>query len=322
MENVNALRTPADIVAAAPGLLGFVPTNSIVVYLLQQHPTTGLGVRCAARFDMINSTDQATNFPATCNLRAGNFAAAIILAVCDQPHDIHARHLVEATRDSLRAINIEVLRCLHTRDVTETGQWLDIDTGQYGPTYPYTDAVLTAQLVHRGHTIRAHRSEIEDEFSPLPPAPPAQIGNHARLVAATVEEITAALAGGPITNPTLATRAGILITAHPALRDAMIGLAVDTPEYAADLWTHIARRLRGAPRAEALTVAAACLCLNGDTVRAGIALDAAFDEAHTSHTPEPRLAGLLSAALRAGLSPEKISQALIAATEPRTPDTD
>ena len=45
MENFNALRTPADIVAAAPGLLGFVPTNSIVVYLLAQHPTTGLGVR-------------------------------------------------------------------------------------------------------------------------------------------------------------------------------------------------------------------------------------------------------------------------------------
>lgn len=322
MDNFSALRTPADIVAAAPGLLGFVPTDSIVVYLLQQQPTSGLGVRCAARFDITNSTEQATTFPATCNLRAANFAAAIILAVCDQRHDVHAHHLLDATRDSLLSIDIPVLRRLHTRDVTEAGQWLDVDTGEYGPTYPYTDAVLTARLVHDGHTIRANRTDIEDEFSPLPPAPPAEIGAHDQLVRATVDELTAALAGGPITDPALATRAGILITAHPALRDAMIGLAIDTPEYAADLWTHIARRLRGAPRAEALTVAAACLCLTGDTVRAGIALDAAFDEAHTSHTAEPRLAGLLSAALRAGLSPEKITQALIAATEPRTRDTD
>lgn len=322
MDNFNALRTPADIVAAAPGLLGFIPTNSIVVYLLQQHPTTGLGVRCAARFDITNSTEQATNFPATCNLRAGNFTAAIILAICDQRHDVHAHHVLDATRDSLSGINIAVLRRLHTRDVTEPGQWLDVDTGEAGPTYPYTDSALTAQLVHSGHLIRRSRSDIEDEFSPLPPAPPVEVGAHDQLVRATVEDITAALAGGPITDPTLATRAGILITAHPALRDAMIGLAVDTPEYAADLWTHVARRLRGAPRAEALTVAAACLCLAGDTVRAGIALDAAFDEAHTSHAPEPRLAGLLSAALRAGPSPEKISQALIAATQPRTPDTD
>lgn len=322
MDNVNALRTPADIVAAAAGLLGFVPTDSIVVYLLHQHPTNGLGVRLAARFDITNSTEQAATFAATCNLRAGNFAAAIILAVCDQRHDVHAVHLLDATRDSLRSIDIPVLRRLHTRNITEPGQWLDADTGDHGPTYPYTDSVLTAKLVHGGHLIRGSRSDIEDEFSPLPPAPPAEVGDHDQLVRATVEDITAALIGGPITDPTLATRAGILITAHPALRDAMIGLAVDTPDYAADLWTHIARRLRGAPRAEALTVAAACLCLTGDTVRAGIALDAAFDEAHTSHTAEPPLAGLLSAALRAGLSPEKISQALIAATEPRTPDTD
>jgi hypothetical protein len=66
-----------------------------------------------------------------------------------------------------------------------------------------------------------------------------------------------AVAGNRIINPTLATRTGIIITGHPALRDAMIALAVDHAQNAADLWTHIARRLRGQPRAEALTVAAA-----------------------------------------------------------------
>ena len=65
----TALRTPADIVAAAAGLLGFAPTNSIVAYMLRRDTNHGLLVRCAIRFDVTITTEQATNFPATCNLR-------------------------------------------------------------------------------------------------------------------------------------------------------------------------------------------------------------------------------------------------------------
>jgi hypothetical protein len=54
-------------------------------------------------------------------------------------------------------------------------------------------------------------------------------------------------------------------------------------------WTHIARRLRAQPRAEALTIAAACYCFLGDTVRAGIAADAALREAQATQTPPPDL---------------------------------
>lgn len=316
------LRCPADLIAAAPGLLGFVPTNSMVVYLLHDEPTKGIGVRCAARFDITVTTGQAADFPTVCNLRPGRFAAAILLAICEQRHDSHARHLLDALRDGLQHSGIPVLRRLYARDVTEPGQWLDADTGDYGDTYPYTDSVLTAQLVHAGTQIRRSRSDIESEFSPLPPAPPAEVGSHGELVTSTAEEIAAVLNGKPITSPTLHTRAGIVITGHPALRDAMIGLAIDQPQAGSDLWTHIGRRLRGQPRAEALTVAAACLCLAGDTVRAGIALAAALEEADTTHTPQPGLAVLLTAVLQAGIEPARIRAALRAsAARPGGGDT-
>lgn len=312
MSNIHAaLRSPADLIAATPGLLGFAPTNSIVAIMLRDHPTRGLHVRCAIRFDVTVRTEQAAQLPTTCNLRAADNAAAILIAVCDQRHDVHAHHILNALRDSLRTAAIPVLRRLYARDATQPGQWLDADTGEYGDTYPYTDSVLIAQLVHDGQRVHHSRSDLEAEFSPLPPAPPVEVGNHADLVASTGQDIAEAISGKPITSATLATRAGIVITGHPALRDVMLGLAIDNPNAGADLWTHIGRRLRGQPRAEALTVAAACLVLARDTVRAGIAIDAAVDEAEASHTPTPKLALMLSAALRAGIEPTVLCQTLI-----------
>ena len=38
----TALRTPADILGAAAGLLGFAPTNSIVAYMLRRDPNDDL----------------------------------------------------------------------------------------------------------------------------------------------------------------------------------------------------------------------------------------------------------------------------------------
>ena len=187
-----------------------------------------------------------------------------------------------------------------THDVTAEGQWYDPDTGQVGPTYPYTDSLITAQRVLGGDRVSRARSDIENEFAPLPPAPPIALGDHGELVITTAEEIAAALQGLPISR-TLPTRAGIVITADVTVRDAMISAALDHAQAGAELWTHIARRLRGQPRAEALTIAAACYCLLGDSIRAGIATDTALDEAQPTQTPPPRLALLLLTALRAGI---------------------
>lgn len=312
----TTLRTEADTVAAAAALLGFAPTNSIVAYMLHRDTTTGdLVVRNAIRFDVTISAQQAANFPATCNLRPQTTHAAVLLAVCDESYEWHALTILDALRDALRATGITVLRRLMTRDVTTEGQWYDPDTGATGPTYPYTDSLLTAHRVLSGERVSPARSDIQAEFAPLPPAPPIALGDHGALVITAAEEIAAALEGHPISR-TLPTRAGIAITADVAVRDAMIAAAGQHSEAGAQLWTHIGRRLRGQPRAEALTIAAACYCLIEDSVRAAIAARVALDEAEVTKTPPPRLALMLLTALRSGIPPEELRSALLAATNP------
>lgn len=131
----TALRTEADIVAAAAAFLGFAPTNSVVAYMLHRDThTSDLVVRSAIRFDVTISAEQATNFPATCNLRPETNHAAVLLAVCDESYEWHAVTVLDALSDALRAAGIPVLRRLMTRDVTTEGQWYDPDTGATGPT--------------------------------------------------------------------------------------------------------------------------------------------------------------------------------------------
>jgi hypothetical protein len=311
---ITTLRTEADIVAASAAFLGFAPTNSIVAYMLhREHSSDDLVVRSAIRFDVTITADQAANFPATCNLWPETNHAAVLLAVCDQSYEWRAVTILDALREALRAAGIPVLRRIMTRDVTTEGQWYDPDTGATGPTYPYTDSLVTAQRVLSGERVSPARSDIQAEFAPLPPAPPIALGDHGELVITVAEQIADALDGHPISR-TLPTRAGIAITADVAVRDAMIAAAAQHTQAAAQLWTHIGRRLRGQPRAEALTIAAACYCRLNDSVRAGIAARVALDEAHATQTPPPRLALMLLTALSSGIPPQQIWRAITETT--------
>lgn len=305
------LHTEADIIAAAAALLGFAPTNSIVAYMLYRDPTTGgLCARAAIRFDVMVSLDQAANFPATCNLRPETNHAAVLLAVCDQPHEWHALSVLDALTVALRAAGIPVLRRLMTGDVATEGQWYDPDSGATGSTYPYRDSLVTTRRVLSGRGVSPERSDIEAEFAYLPPAPPMALGDHGELVIQAAQEIADALTGQPV-NRSLPTRVGIAITADGAVRDAMIAAAAEHTDTAAYLWTHIARRLRGRPRAEALTIAAACYCFQGDSVRAGIAAQAELTEAETSQTPPPALSLMLLTALASDVTAEQLSRRIL-----------
>ena len=197
----TSLRTPADVVAAAAALLGFAPTNSVVVYMLHRDPSDELIVRCAIRFDITVTAAQAANFPATCNLRPVDNHAAILLAVCDERFDQHAHTVLDTLRDALDNVGIPVIRRIMTRDVTTEGQWLDPDSGAHGPTYPYTDALLTTQRILAGDRISRRRRDIEAEFAPIEPAPPVALGDHGELVTTTAEEIADALNGYPSAEP-------------------------------------------------------------------------------------------------------------------------
>lgn len=315
----NDFRDPAHLLARCPAHLGYIPANGLVIFLLRRTAADELEVVFAFFADITLTTEQATHFLATLNLRAYRGDAAILIAICDQRHDVHARHLLDATRDGLRDVEIPVIRRLSARDVTEAGGWVDVDSGECGPSYPYTDSIYVARAIHDGAQIHHSRGAAEAEFTHLPPAPPVHIGDHGQLVLRTTEEIAWLLATAtppPLTDPTLPTRAGIIISSHTALRDLMIGLAADNAHAAANLWTHIGRRLRGQPRAEALGLAAACLCLAGDISLARFAIEAAMKEGFETHSLIPDLVVMIEAMVTVGLDPDEIRAALLALSPP------
>jgi hypothetical protein len=315
------LSNNADVVANIAPMLGFVPTDSIVVYMLRTDDEQ-IVVRSVARLDAALPTTIVAE--AMTDLNLDGVDAVILVAVCGRWLDHHAGELLDTITAAITGAGRAVLTRLHTRQVEHAGQWTDIDTGQNGPTYAYRDSIFAAELVHAGHVITASRAELEREFDVTDAAPPIEVGAHAELVITTFMQISEALAGQRQITPTLAAKAGVVITESKNLRDGLLAITGEQPRDGARLWTTIASMLRGAPRIEALILAGATYFADNDAIRAGIALEIARETAIDTSCPFPQLGQLLHGAVRAGLPPQRIRDVLasIDTTPPATSDGD
>ncbi|MBY0290864.1 MAG: DUF4192 domain-containing protein [Mycobacteriaceae bacterium] len=317
------LKTNADIVANIAPLLGFVPTNSIVIYLLRDDDDE-LIIRAVGRLDA--ALPETTVQAAITDLRLDpdEVNATILVAVCAEWLDHHAGQLLDTISAAITGAGIRVLKRLHTRQVEHGGQWTDVDTGDSGPTYPFRDSIAAAESVHRGRVITASRADLEHEFNMTDAAPPIEVGDHGELVIATFTHIAEVMAGHREISPTLAAQAGIVITESKDLRDRLLSLTGEQPRQGARLWTTIAAMLRGAPRVEALVLAGINHYAAGDAIRAGIALEAARDTAIETGCRFSQLAQLMHGAVRAGIPPERIRDVIasVDATPPPPNDSD
>jgi hypothetical protein len=298
------LRSAADILGNITPMLGFVPTDSIVLYLLRTggSETTVVSI---ARIDVDSPIAATTAAIRDLNLHRMGVDAVIIAAICER-QDPHAADLITHLDQAVTDTGAIVLRRLQTTQLDQPGQWTDIDTGDTGATYDYRESAAAAEHVHQGYVITASRKDIEREFEPDDAAPPVAAGNHDLLVTTTFAHTTQALAGLRHITPTLAAQCGVVITLSKHLRDQMLALSCEDPREGADLWTTVARHLRNEERIEALTLAAFTHYAASDAVRAGIALDAAQRTASESRQPVGDLAQLLGAAIRAGISPQQV----------------
>jgi Domain of unknown function (DUF4192) len=313
------LDTEQAILSAIPALLRFVPTNSVVAIMFSPSDAPRTELRCIIRFDVDVDREQAHRFTETCHLTAAENSGALLVAICDPDHDAHALEVLNETRAGLHEAGIQVLQMLMTHDLADTGHWSDPDTGAHGPTIPYTDAVITAETVAQGAAIGTSREALEAEFTLTAAAPYLPVAeDFTDLVARTVAELHALITGTADTPADdLATRAAIIVTEDVHLRDALLRIGLGHEQAAAHTWNALAAQLRGQARAEVLTVAAFNFYIARDAVRAGIAIDHVADAADTADLPLPTLADLLSAALRAGVQPEKLRQ--IIPTRDRAP---
>ena len=189
----------------------------------------------------------------------------------------------------------------------EPGQWTNIDTGDTGDITPFGRTAFAAESVYRGHRVAATREDILAEFTADPNPAPILHDDPTDSVEDAFETLTAVITGTDLAHhhPDLASRLAVLL-ADVQLRDVAILISLDHAEPAAALWTQLANQLTGKARLDMLTIAAGAYYAAYDTVRAGIALDIAADEAAAQRLDFPRLASMLLAALNIGMPPEKV----------------
>ena len=317
--------TPAQLLAALPHLLGFVPAEDLVTLMCGPSPSPrNIALRAVIRCPITLTDTQAQRFPQTCQLTATQFPTAVLVAVASEHHAEHAMATLHIVRAALQQRGIAVLRILHTQDLTQPGHWVDATTGQCGNTIAYTDSPATALGVLQGRVIAPSRSDMHREFATTATAPrlDAEAQDIPALFTDTAHELRQTITGGGQASPQLASRAAVLVTAHIGLRDALLRLAAGHELAAAGIWTHLAAQHRGRTRAELLTMAAASYYAGEDTARAGTALMFADNAAREEDATVPTLATMLRTALHAGLPPARLRDIILSPDKAPGPRAD
>ncbi|GAB89076.1 DUF4192 domain-containing protein [Gordonia rhizosphera] len=289
MSNIRITAAPAELIAALPALMGFIPTESVVVIGVRDGR-----VQVTMRHDADTIAHMADHMAAVAAHH--HLPTALVIAVTAGD----GRHPVQTMTDALTRRGIEVVRRLHTTRCDEPAPFTDYITGDTGTSSDYRTSTATAGRVFSGLTVAASRDDLSAEFDTTPAV------DTSRYDPATIDPISVAAAVvAAMTTHTiddtgdLAARVGAVVTRSLHLRDALLRVADYDPAAAAWVYTTLSRPLRGRRRAEVLIMAAFCHYAAGHGARAGIALDRATEETGTL----PALGALLDRALRAGVPP-------------------
>lgn len=308
-----SLDTAADTLATIPALLGHTPENSVVAITLADNGNGSHEVVTAARIDADQAEAGADNVatPLSRHTVDGRPVTAVILAaIADTTHAGAALIGLDAIRDAFTARGIRTIRALHTYSLTAGTSFTDLDRFTDGTIPDPATTELAAARTAAGGVIAASRADIEARFAPTAEIPEALALAAAATMGAdflpvTFDELAAVIHAREIPNADLTARVGLaLATGHAEVRDAFMAMHIHGD--AADAFTRIAAPLRGTARANALSIAAYFLYCTGDGAAARAALEAAERTAHRADLTLPRLAGLLSAALAAGMEPTQV----------------
>ncbi|WP_410668934.1 DUF4192 domain-containing protein [Amycolatopsis sp. cmx-4-68] len=323
------LRSPAQLLAALPYLIGFRPERSVV--LLGHRAPTGTRLGLVLRGDLPRREDRARQARALAPRFSPDRHTGVTLAVVGgrrrpgspPPH----AGFVDELRHALGECGLPVLHAMWTAGITTGAPWGCYADPDCGGELPDPRATLTA-AVATGHGTVAFdsRDELVALLAPRSPeALPRRAAELARQpeppwpeatrVADAASVIRAAFARqlrgeGPPTDEEAVLLAGALTIAE--IRDACLAMAVppDTPaaREAERLWLTLVRELPAPGRAEAATLLGYTAFMRGDGTFAGMALENALEAA-----PDHVLAGLLATVLNRGMPPEQLLGLALAA---------
>lgn len=308
--NTARLTSTAAVLAAVPAMLGFTPENSIVTIFLGDSDADATVVRAIVRSNVDDGDGPVADVAAAA--RMNNVAAAIVIAVADPEQSGHALSALAALRTALADVGVRVEKLLHTYGLTTGAAFVDLDLGIVGSFPDPASTELSALTVLEGRSIESSRSVIEQRFSERTEIPEsvgleaaARLGKS--FLPQTFEELAAVVYAREVPGDELTARVGLTLSGRGLdVRDSYLRLAVYGEEHAVEAMTHIAGALRGAARAQALTIAAFFSYLANQGPATGIAIDAARAAAADAGVPTPSFADLLDRALRAGMEPEQL----------------
>jgi hypothetical protein len=317
------VRDLCELIAGIPYVLGFPPTDSLVLFTFRRCPTLALSTTMRVDLPVPEHVPQVVEQLLAAVVNTGAVATtAVVVGGAAEDH----RLLLDTLRTALAENDILLTHASWVRRVAHGEQWQCYDdplcTGLVPD--PQTSA-LAAALAVAGDTTYADRASMAAQLAPDPKEALARreelLDDHLRQpgrpydeaeLAADLEVLEAALEMSVNSRelPTLNDRQLVRLASalsHPAVRDECLAAALtDDPQAAERLWTVLVRALPAPERAEPAVLLAMSTYLRGAGVLASMALQTAL-EANPGHTT----ATLLNHALRSGVPPDRIRDMLM-----------
>ncbi len=315
------LRTPGDVIAALPYLLGFHPVDSLILMLLE-----GGVIAQTLRLDLPSTrNDRRVADELAMSLGDQSTTRAVALVIGggrgDPPEHLPREHLVAELETSLGCVGVPVTCAAWTPATAKGAPWLSYhDLGEQGvvpdpaTTTIAANAVAQGLVTHRDREslaatlapdpdgVLARRSalldEVADQAEPPDYEDPRTMHRHRALVKAEVAR--AQSRGRPLTDLEIANLAFALSDLW--VRDASLAEAIGPHSHGAEhLWTELTRGTPIPERAEPAALLAFSAYIRGDGALTLLALDRAEDA-----MPGHRLSALLRTALENGMSPTTV----------------
>ena len=324
------LRDLSELVAGIPYVLGFPPTDSLVLFTFRRCPLLTLST--TIRVDLPRQ-EHVSPVAAELSTTAARNEAVAAIAVVVGEDAAEYRELVQELRKTLADNDILLTHASWVRKVVHGEQWQCYDdplcTGAVPD--PQTSA-LAAAIAVAGDTTYPDREGVAAHLSPDPaealarrkklldayrtgePQPYGEQELEADLrTLGHALDMALSSYDPPSLNDHQLVRLAMAMSRAP-IRDECLGMTfTDEPEPSERLWTVLVRALPAPDRAEPAVLLAVSAYLRGSGVLAALALKIALDS-----NPRHRTALLLDYALQMGMPPTRLKEMLRTCTEGQT----
>ncbi|WP_341514501.1 DUF4192 family protein (plasmid) [Rhodococcus qingshengii] len=297
------LTTATDVLAAIPAILGFVPTDSVVMVALTEDGTLAFVARTDAQH-----AASVENFRIA--MPQSNVAMVIWIVVGTGPIAAAGLDHIEQAQRELDTLGVRSVRTLVTASLEADAEWFDINGDESGRTADHTVSDTTMARMLQGRHTSSSRDEIESRYNEhetvadMDAAHAAAREQGEEFGPTTIAELAEIVRNIHVPSPELSARVGLCAATDPHHRDALIGVITINQAAAADAFTTIAAHLRGTYRVETLTIAGIASYVAADGVAAAIA----FVAARRTDARPSNLLDLLETSLANGVNPEMIAE--------------